>query len=399
MKKFKTKLLSAAVILASSSMAMAYEDAPSLESLQQQINALTKDASEGENGFHMAGYFTLNYQSVDGGNYDGRNDFNKASFMPIFMYQMNDKISFEAELEIGTGSEGETDVAMEYAYANIDLTDDLTLVAGKFFVPVGQFKQNIHPSWINKAVSAPMGFGHGGAAPATDVGLQLRGGSYVGDMPIKYAVYFGNGAAIEEGHGGLEVDNEGMTNDSDGTKNFGGRLAIVPVPNLEIAFSYMGGQGGLEQAEATGGGFFVEELTITPDLDVLGADFAYRQGGLTLRGEYIKMELSTFSTQAIHEEDDGDFELETETYLASDNVWTTWYLQAAYRFDQSNWEGVVRFGDFESQVPGSDASHWVVGVNYYFAPTVIAKVNFESQDSIDDSRDSDQILAQLTYGF
>jgi len=398
MKTFRTRQLSAAVILASSSMAMAYEETASLESLQQQINELKKDASEGENGFHMAGYFTLNYQSVDGGGNDGRNEFNKASFMPIFMYQMNDKISFEAELEIGTGSNGATDVVMEYAYVNIDVTDDLTLVAGKFFVPIGTFKQNIHPSWINKAVSAPLGFGHGGAAPATDVGLQLRGGSYVADMPIKYAVYFGNGAALEEGHGGLEVDNEGMTRDWDGTKNFGGRFAIVPIPNLEIGVSYMGGKAALEQSEIDAGGFFVEEQLITPDLDILGADFAYRQGGLSVRGEYLKQELSSFSTQALHG-DDGHFELETTNYLASDNVWTTWYLQAAYRFNQSDWEGVVRFGDFESQIPGRDTSHWVVGVNYYFAPTVIAKLNFESQDSIDDSRDSDMILAQLTYGF
>jgi len=393
MKILRVTMLSAAVCLAMSSSAMANDDTKFLESLQNQINELKKKASEGENNFHMAGYFKLDYQNVDGGYYDGRDDFNKASFMPIFMYQMNDKVSFEGELEISTGYEGETDVIMEYAQANIELTDNLTLIGGKFFIPVGQFVQNLHPSWINKAVSAPLGFGHGGAAPTSDVGLQLRGGSYFGKMPINYAIYVGNGSTTSEGHGGLEVENEGMTNDWDSTKNFGGRIGILPMPNFEVGLSLMTGKSALMQ-EIEDHGEVTTVMGQKLDLDVFGADFVYRNGGLVLRGEYVNQELSDFSITA--EDHDTGLDVVTPYF---DNKWTSWYTQAAYRFNQSNWEAVVRVGDFKSQIPGRDTSHWLVGMNYYFTPSVIAKINFESQDAEDNTRDSDMILAQLTYGF
>lgn len=386
MKRFKVKLLSTAVLLATSAMAMASDD---IASLQQQIDGLKKEIAAGNNNFHLAGYSKLEYQSVDKGD-DG---FNKASFSPIFMYQMNDKLSFEAELNISTGKEGDSDLEMEYAYANIALTDDMTLIAGKFFIPVGNFVQNIHPSWINKAVSAPVGFGHGGAAPTSEVGLQLRGGSYLGEVPVNYAVYFGNGSKVPAGHG-LEVTSVGMTKSWTGSNNVGGRVGFMPLTNLEVGFSFMTGKAAKLEVITHDDG---DKETITGqklDLDIFGADFVYRRGGLVVRGEYLKQEL-------------GDFEFshegETEIEIDSNNSWTTWYAQGAYRFSQSNWEAVLRYGNLESPVNEKntlqDLNQLVVGVNYYFSPSILVKFNYETQDHDTPSKDKDIILAQLTYGF
>jgi hypothetical protein len=87
MKKFKVKLLSAPVLLATSTLASASGD---IASLQKQIDQLKQDISGGNNNFHMAGYATVQYQAVK----DGEDGFNQVKFAPIFMYQMNDKISF-----------------------------------------------------------------------------------------------------------------------------------------------------------------------------------------------------------------------------------------------------------------------------------------------------------------
>ena len=215
-----------------------------VDDLQNQVDRLENTAAElnTDSSFHMAGYGSVEYADPDSGNAA----FNKVLVAPIIHYNYQDWLMFETEFELSNTADGDTELALEYASINLFLNDYVALGAGKFLSPIGQFRQNLHPSWINKAVSAPAGFGHGGAAPLTETGLQLRGGFPLGEMRANYAVYVGNGptlAAAVEGQGGdyelaiEEVETEARTSDPDGKKSFGGRLGLLPFPGLEIGIS------------------------------------------------------------------------------------------------------------------------------------------------------------------
>lgn len=151
-----------------------------VDDLQNQVDRLENTAAKRntDSSFHMAGYGSVEYADPDSGNAA----FNKVLVAPIIHYNYQDWLMFETEFELSNTADGGTELALEYASINLFLNDYVALGAGKFLSPIGQFRQNLHPSWINKAVSAPAGFGHGGAAPLSETGLQLRGGFPLGDM-------------------------------------------------------------------------------------------------------------------------------------------------------------------------------------------------------------------------
>jgi len=388
-----------------------------LDAVEEQVKSVKKDVAETKkvhsewkdatSVVHLAGYGSVGYSDQKTG--DGR--FDQVQFSPIFHYQYDDLLMLESELEITTAEDGETEVELEYLALDLFANDYLTVVAGKFLSPLGQFRQNLHPSWINKMPSAPPGFGHGGAAPLSEVGLQARGGFPLGGARANYALYVGNGPEVEvegvggepgadeevhadglvralaeegeAGHGeGAEpeihaIEAEGRTSDRDGNKVWGGRFGVLPVPGLEVGVSAAAGKVGL---------FGSEPIPGEPDRDytVLGADFAYQRGPLDVRGEYIEQKVGA----------------DPLSMLPDEAKFRTWYVQGAYKFLPTKWEAVVRYGDLTTPEGEGDLEQWAAGINYLFAGNVIAKLAFESNTAADGSAaDEDRWLAQFAYGF
>ncbi|VAW71591.1 hypothetical protein MNBD_GAMMA13-869 [hydrothermal vent metagenome] len=361
---------------------------------RQEMNELRKDiatASEWRSPntlVHLAGYSSVGYEKSQGADDDG--SFTVGQFAPIFHFQYRDLVMLESELEFEVEDDGSTNTALEYLTIDLFLNDYMALVAGKFLSPVGQFRQNLHPTWINKMASPPPGFGHDGAAPISDLGLQVRGGYPFGKIRTNYALYVSNGPELNaESDGGefeLEgVDAEGFNKDSDGSKVFGGRLGILPVRGLEIGISGATGEASVSN---------VEGLDPQPDLsnedkrdyDVYGADFNYQYRSLGVRGEYIKTKVGA-TNKGI-------------TASGSGN-WETWYTQAAYRFLPTRFEAVLRYTDFDSEADSQDQKQWGVGLNYLFTSNFVAKVNYEFNDGNGNASiaDDNRFLAQLAYGF
>lgn len=359
-------------VLLSANMAWGQEDPPwkaEIEALRQEI----RQAAEGkdvDSKFHLAGYAAVNFTDPQTGN----STFNGTSFNPIFHYSYKDWLLLDAELEIAIENEGATETALEFMNANLVLNDAMVLVAGKFLSPIGMFRRNVHPAWVNKLPSAPLGFEHGQAAPLADIGIQLTGGVPVGGMRANYALYTGNGPMIELNPAGTEVElvgTEGQGTDMNGNKSVGGRIGFLPLPKLEIGLSYA-------QAKATDDGMLAGER----DYKVRDVDVAWQTSGLDLRGEYVKTTLGEVSAMAI---DPGEKE------------WKAWYTQAAYRLGGAPWEGVLRYGEYERPGVGK-TKQWAPGVNYLFASHVIAKLAYEVNDT-EGVTDDDRLLLQLAYGF
>jgi hypothetical protein len=348
-----------------------------VQQLRQEVKEAERLASESKNTGsvkHFSGYADVGYSNRDG----VPGSFDAVRFNPAFHYQYQDLVLLDAELEATIDQEGATDVGLEFATINLLVNDYAVVFAGKFLSPLGQFRQNLHPSWINKVATAPVGFGHDQAAPAAEVGLGVRGGVLFSDTRVNYAVYVGNGPALELNEAGDEIEmigTEGATGDADGDKIWGARFGLVPLPGLEIGLS-----GATGKVAATPGG--VAEAG--RDYDVQGADFAYRWRNLRTRAEYISQRV-------------GD---EAASVAPTGGTWKSYYVQGSYRFGATKWEGVVRYGDYQTPHADQNQEQWALGVNYLFAPSVIAKIDYELNEGLAGTvTDADRLLLQIAYGF
>lgn len=391
MKKSKKLYLATMCSLSLMSVNSTGFAASELEQLKQDVERLKTEMAAANEWrdpntlIHMAGYADVGYVNSDASGDDG--SFNVGTFSPIFHYQYRDLVMLESELELKTGEDGETETALEYLTLDWFVNDYLVLVAGKFLSPIGQFRQNLHPSWINKLPSAPAGFGHDGAAPVSDLGVQARGGFHLGSMKATYAIYMGNGpelkAEVEDGEVELDgVEAEAFGRDRDGEKVVGGRFSVLPISTLEIGVSLLTGQARVTEYEGVEGPSLSNEPT--RDYDVNGMDFSWRNTMLDVRGEYVKTEVA-----------------EAATSNASDAAeWSTWYLQLAYKFFNDDYEAVIRTGEFDSPHASADQEHLTLGLNRLFTNNFIGKLAYESNDNPNSGLESDdRWLVQLSYGF
>jgi hypothetical protein len=310
-------------------------------------------------------------------------------FSPIFHFQYRDLVMLESELEIEVEDDGETKTALEYLTLDWFINDYMMLVAGKFLSPIGQFRQNLHPSWINKLASAPPGFGHDGAAPVSDIGFQLRGGFPIGEVRTNYAVFVSNGpelkAEFEDGEFELDgVEAEGFGTDVDGEKVVGGRLGIIPIAGLEFGLSVASGKATVTSVEDGDSSVLGGEAA--RDYDVVGVDFNWQYNAFNLRGEYVETEVGRDAGSGTAASDGATFK--------------TWYTQGVYRIDQSKFELVARYTDFDSPHGSQDQKQWAVGTNYLFTNSFIGKINYEFNDGLSGSAaEQDRFQLQLAYGF
>lgn len=324
---------------------------------------------------HLSGYASADYVSVE----NGPAAF-VANFNPMFHFLYGNKLLWEAELEVEVSEAGDTEIGLEYTTVDWFLNDKLTLIAGKFLSPIGNFRQNLHPSWINKLPSAPPGFGHDGAAPISEVGVQLRGVAPMGNRRLNYAFYLGNGPKIEGEDGEIHaVEAEGLASDPDDEKVFGGRVAFLPIPHFELAVS--GATGDVAVVEDDGTDI---EGDPTRGYQVLGFDASYRWNNLDLRGEYVKQEV-----------DPNPLSIAPEG-----GTWETWYAQAAYKFADGKLEGVARYTDFQSPHADDTQEQLALGINYLITPSAMLKFGYESNTGEPgEITDADRWIIQIAYGY
>jgi len=351
--------------------------------MQTDVSSLNKKAEEWEEWkapktlVHMSGFADVGYASAEG----TPGSFSMGSFSPIFHYQFADSFMLEAELDFQLDEAGATEAGVDYMTIDWFVNDYAALIAGKFLSPLGQFRQNLHPSWINKMAAAPAGFGHDQAAPNADVGIMVRGGYLMkSSNSVNYALYVANGPTLEDdGGGGIEmIETPGLNVDGDGKKVFGGRFGFyMPKPRVDIGVSLAGGQ----IAVRTSTNPFAYEAPRS--YGVLGADFTWRIASLDIRGEYIQQEYGALAGSV----------------APAAGKWAAWYVQTAYRVPTTNWEGVLRYGSYDTPDPAKDVNQATIGVNYLFASNLVAKLNYEQNTNPGGGVAPNRLLVQMAYGF
>ena len=328
--------------------------------LNAQSTSDTTDPKPGNSRFMLRGYSDATFQSND-----EESTFGNARFIPVFLYQQSDKLFYEGELEFAY-EDGEVEIAIEYANFYYSLAPNVHLRAGKILVPFGIFFDRLHPSWINRLPTNPLGYGHDGLLPTADLGIELRGASYLGNMKFNYSLYTTNGPRIEDGEG--EAEEVGMIKhesslDNNNNKSIGGRLGIFPLKDqsLEIGFSALSAKLGDRDSDIENIGAFLYAIdwTFVRKLSFLG-------GIVDLKGQlnFINIDDQTYEV----EEDSV-----TETYSFT-NKSNTSFFQLGYRptFGNSqfvkNLELVGRYSTLNTpeEAPWeTESSQLTLGLNYW----------------------------------
>jgi hypothetical protein len=359
------------------------------------VKELAMASQTGSTRFLVAGFATAGY--TDRG---GTNSSFSAGFNPIFLWELNDRLLFEGELElelVSTEAGDETETSLDYAHASYLVNDYVTVGAGKFLTPFGIFSERLHPTWINKMPDAPLAFSHDGLAPMSSTGVYIRGGVPVGEtMKGNYAFYLSNGPKLKTGV--AEPDEAGFLafsnyQDSDNNKAIGGRVGFLPIPELEVGYSFQYAKVQPDDFTEVDVALHAVDVSYVRDSESLG-------GVIDARFEWVWSDVDDATYDA-----DGSLGFGPTRF---NNSRDGGYAQIAYRPSRSGnkvikkLEGVVRYDwlNNPNDAPESfDEQRYTFGLNYWLTPSTVLKTAYQMDNKDSGASDDDAFLVQAAIGF
>lgn len=330
------------------------------------------------------------YGDVQYVNTDTANDTFKARFVPIFLFQLSEKIHVESELEFSYSETGETTTELEYADLHYFLNDNTTITAGKFLLPFAQLGPNLHPSWINKLATVPGIYGHDGNGSLTplipilsDVGFSVQNTFKVGGSARLFTdFYIVNGPKLESDLTGItdaggeeppfpEVVFEANNGDNNDNKAFGGRVALAFLPQWEVGYSFYNG---------------AYDTTGKLDFSISAVDVTWNGTYTSIRGEYIST-----TTQGIEELTNEKVDFDRDgIYLQG-----SWSLRQFGNEMLNPVELVLRYSEVNKIEGGK---RWTMGINYWLESSAALKFSYEDTKLDNGSKDN-RLFVQLAFGF
>lgn len=326
------------------------------------------------------GHTGLNFMSTEG---EKESSYVGSAFAPIFLFKHSDRLMFEAELEFELES-NELNIVLEYADVMYVLHKNMTVRAGKFLLPFGTFTERFHPAWINRLPTRPLGFGHDGIAPASGIGLELRGAFDLGGPKLNYSVYSTNGPRLKDGS--VEPEEAGMLlfqnyEDNNLNKAFGGRLGILPFADssTELGFSAYSANGVGEtdsMYEDVGAFLYAIDFAFVKQIPAL-------KGFIDIKGQYNNSKIDDAIFTEVHEDD------EEEEYTFT-NESNSFYAQLSYRPTMAGsdflkkLELVGRYSNLNTPEGAEweeQSSQYAFGLNYWLTWRSVIKVAYQTTDS------------------
>ena len=362
---------------------------------QEYIDSLIKSSSQAQ--VARTSKFVLSGSTFITAKF-GKNDasFTNIGLTPILLWQPHKNILVEAELEIAIEGK-ETTLELGYADASFFVNKYLTIRTGKFISPFGIFQDRLHPTWINKLPTVPVGSGEDnlGVGPTSEIGIDFRGGIPIGSSKINYSIFVANGAQLvtdvadsaKQGtltYGNAEAINKKMT--------IGGRFGLLPFSNssLEIGVSYRNGTVGDINSvyKNVGTQMYALDLTYVKQLSFIKGLFdvkAQYNNVMVDKADYTDPADSTGNT----------------TYTFN-NKRNSFFTQVAYRPTMSQnkflkkTELVFRYAGFNP--PGGakglkEIRQYTYGLNYWLTWRTVFKAAYQSQ------KDNNAFFLQVAIGF
>ena len=328
-------------------------------------------------GYGHTGLNTLSNDEETESSYVG------SAFAPIFLFKHSDRLMFEAELEFVLEN-NELEVGLEYANVMYVLNKNMTVRAGRFLLPFGTFMERLHPAWINRLPTVPLGYGHDGIAPSSGIGVELRGAFDLGGPKLNYSVYSTNGPRIKDGS--IEPEEAGMLQfqnyeDNNNSKAFGGRIGLLPFADssTEIGFStYSTSKVGARDSDYENVGAFLYAI-----------DFSFVKqipaikGFIDIKGQYNNSNID----DATYIEIEDDIEEE----YTFDNKSNSFYAQLSYRPTMASsdflkkLELVGRFSNLNAPEGAEweeQSDQYAFGLNYWLTWRSVIMVAYQTTDSV-----------------
>lgn len=350
-----------------------------LSFLYFNVKAQQNDFKPSDSQFMIRGFGSAGYSSIDN-NGDKTSSFNAGNFAPIFLFKASDRLMFEAELEFNLAG-NDLEIGLEYADIMYILNDYMTVRAGKFLLPFGTFMERLHPSWINRMPTRPLGFGHDGIAPLSGVGAELRGAFRVGTGTMNYSVYTTNGPRLKTPMGEEPLES-GMLmfmnlKDNNNNRAYGTRIGLLPFSDssTELGFSYYTtSKTGTEDSmyENIGANLYAFDFSFVKQLPFIG-------GTVDVKAQYNNSKIDNITYTV--EEHDGEFE-----DLIFNNESKSYYGQLSYRPTMSetnfikNLEFVGRFSKLETPEGSgfeTNQEEFSMGLNYWLNWHSVLKLNYQ----------------------
>ncbi|MFI0429162.1 hypothetical protein [Mariniflexile sp. HMF6888] len=327
------------------------------------------------------GHTGLNFMDTEG---EKESSYVGSAFSPIFLFKHSDRLMFEAELEFEL-EHNDLEIGLEYADIMYVLNKNMTVRAGKFLLPFGTFMERFHPAWINRLPTRPLGFGHDGIAPASGIGVELRGAFNLGGASLNYSVYSTNGPRLKDGSD--EPEEAGMLlfqnyEDNNTSKAFGGRLGILPFADssTELGFSAYSTNGVGEtdsMYEDVGAFLYAIDFSFVKQIAAVG-------GFVDVKGQYNNSKIDDAMYIEMHE--DGD-----EEEYTFKNESNSFYAQLSYRptMAESDFlkkmEFVGRYSNFNAPEGAEweeQSDQYAFGLNYWLTWRSLIKMAYQTTDRV-----------------
>lgn len=304
------------------------------------------------------------------------------SFNPIFLWRQSSKLLFESELEIEYEN-GDTHIGLEYANMSYILSDYATLRLGKFLLPFGTFAEKLHPAWINRLSSKPLGFGHDGVGPTRDLGVEVRGGLPLGSAKMSYSVYLINGPALNDGKNpNAEPEEAGMLlydlgEDNNNNKAIGGRISFLPISNssMEIGFSGLYGKVGNRNSQYENIGALLSALDFSYIRKI-----SFLSGVIDIKAQFNSVQVDNATY----------FNIKDSSNYTFNNNSSAYYAQLSYRpinFGPDLFNSLEFVGRFSAlsfpreSLWASNQSQYVFGINYWLDWRTVIKLSYQITDT------------------
>lgn len=382
-----------------------------IDEIKNELSALKPGTSH----FVLTGYgYTGLSLNSDEGTFTG------GIFNPIFLWRHGNRFLFEGELEMEI-DHGELKIELEYANLFYVLSDRATIRFGRMLLPFGTFEEKLHPAWINRLPTKPLGFGHDDPiGPSADLGIEVRGASPLGNTSINYSIYLVNGPQLIESGGNAGMLRYGEFENNNRSFAPGGRIGFFPTNDysLEIGASAQYARVGSADSDYDN----INALMYGTDLSFT-RNIPFLKGIIDVKGQWNRVEVddAAYSVEEVSD-DDHNNENDTHSYnsilainhedeYTFSNISDAFYAQLSYRpaFIGSsffrNIEVVGRYSFLnlpDEALWGKKEHQWTFGLNYWINWRTVVKAAYqiETNDSVaEGEKDERRIYFQIALSF